>query len=99
MRGKITGRFAYLLLLPAIIAVAGSGKGGKVVESEPRIISGMSITGNDETTKSLYIVPWKSSDVSKEITFTSGMLNEELKPVDKKDFIRQLDLYKSSKKN
>jgi len=99
MRRKIPGRVAFLLLLPAIIAAGGTGKGSKVADGEPRVISGMSIMGNDETTKSLYIVPWKSSEVGKEITFASGILNEELTPVDKDEFIRQLDLFRTSNSN
>ena len=32
-------------------------------EQKAKELSGMSIVGNDEAPKSLYIVPWKSSEV------------------------------------
>jgi len=82
----------FVLLLPAAIAAADDGPKG----NEPKVISGMSIVGNDETPKSLYIVPWKSSKDGKGVVFTSGILNEDLHPVDKDEFIRKLDLYKYS---
>ena len=85
----------YILLLPAAIAAAENGRD----ESETKVVSGMSIVGNNETPKSLYIVPWKSSETGKEVSFTSSILNEELSPVDKSDFIRKLDFYKQSNPN
>lgn len=83
---------AYILLLPAAIAAAESGRD----DSEPKVVSGMSILGNNETPKSLYIVPWKTSEAGKEVSFTSSILNEELRPVDKSDFIRRIEFYKQS---
>lgn len=87
---------AYGLLLPAVIAAAEDRRDG----SEPKVVSGMSIVGNsEETPKSLYIVPWKNSEVGREVNFTPSILNEELSPVDKSDFIRQLDFYRQSNQN
>jgi hypothetical protein len=88
---------AYALLLPAVIAAAEDSRRD---ESEPKVVSGMSIVGNsEETPKSLYIVPWKNSEVGKEVNFSSSILNEKLSPVDKSDFIRELDFYKQSNQN
>jgi len=86
---------AFALVLPSFIAAAED----KRDENEPKVVSGMSIVGNNETPKSLSIVPWKNSEVSKEVNFTSSILNEELKPVDKSDFIRELELYRNSNPN
>lgn len=100
-RGAAQGMFknhryiAFILLLPTAIAIADDGHD----KNEPKMISGMSIVGNDETPKSLYIVPWKNSEVSSEVKLTPGILNEELRPVDKNDFIRELDLYKIGNPN
>jgi hypothetical protein len=85
----------YALLLPVAVAAAEDRRD----QSEPKVVSGMSIVGNDETPKSLYIVPWKNSEVGKEVNFTPSILNEELKPVDKSEFIRELDLYRNSNPN
>lgn len=87
---------ACALLIPAAIAAAEERRD----ESEPKVLSGMSIVGNsEETPKSLYIVPWKNSEVGREVNFTPSILNEELSPVDKSDFIRELDFYRQSNQN
>jgi hypothetical protein len=64
-------------------------------QSEAKELSGMSIVGNDEAPKSLYIVPWKSSDIGAE-TSLNMMLNEGDVPVDRDVFKRQLEFYKVS---
>jgi hypothetical protein len=78
-----------LVLLPAITVMA------KDKESAPKELSGMSIVGNDETPKALYIVPWRSSEIGVE-TSLNMMLNEGDVPVDRDVFIRQLDFYEVS---
>ena len=55
-------------------------------------MSGMSIVGNDEAPKSLYIVPWKSSEIGVE-TSLNKFFNESDVPVDRDVFKRQLDFY------
>jgi len=56
----------------------------------------MSIVGNDEAPKSLYIVPWKSSEIGVE-TSLNAMLNDREMPVDRDVFKRQLDFYTVSR--
>lgn len=56
-------------------------------------LSGISIVGNKEAPKSLYIVPWKSSEIGIETGLTSGLMDESLRPVDKEVFQRQLDFH------
>ena len=82
-----------LVLFPAVVAAAGDGKSDE--QSEAKELSGMSIVGNDEAPKSLYIVPWKSSEVGVE-TSLDTMLNEGDVPVDRDVFKRQLEFYKVS---
>ncbi len=64
-------------------------------QSEAKELSGMSIVGNDEAPKSLYIVPWKSSEIGAE-TSLETILNEGDVPVDRDVFRRQLEFYKVS---
>jgi len=63
--------------------------------SETKELSGMSIVGNDEAPKSLYIVPWKSSEIGVE-TSLDMMLNEVDVPVDRDVFRRQIEFYQIS---
>jgi hypothetical protein len=81
-----------VVLLPALSAVAQPS------ESEPKELSGMSIVGNDEAPKSLYIVPWKSSEIGVE-TSLNRMLNESDVPVDRDVFMRQLAFFEVSTAN
>ncbi|HYS03668.1 MAG TPA: hypothetical protein VEW47_00600 [Candidatus Dormibacteraeota bacterium] len=53
---------------------------------------GMSILGNQETPKSLVIVPWKSSKLGDTAGF-SPMLDDSREPVDKEVFMRALSYY------
>lgn len=62
-------------------------------EEEVKTLSGISIIGNKEVPKSLYIVPWKDSQVGLETSLTSGLLDEGLKPVDLETFGRELNFY------
>jgi hypothetical protein len=97
-----------LLLTPAGAALARDGgavktaakaeqpkQGAKPMEAKE--LSGMSVIGNDEAPKALYIVPWKSSEIGVE-TNLNMMLNADDKPVDRDVFMRQLDFYELSTK-
>jgi hypothetical protein len=79
----------FLMLAPAALA---AGKGAKG-DGEAKEVSGMSIMGNNETPKSLYIVPWKSSEIGGETGLTSNLLNDSMTPVDREVFMRELDFY------
>ena len=52
----------------------------------------MSILGNEETPKSLVIVPWKSSEMGDELSL-SDTLDDRARPVDKEVFLRELRFY------
>lgn len=67
-----------------------------VKAQEVKAVSGMSIVGNNEAPKSLYIVPWKSSEIGMETDLSSNLLNESLIPVDKDVFLREVDFYNAS---
>ena len=65
--------------------------------ADAKELSGMSIVGNDEAPKALYIVPWKGSEIGRE-TSVNMMLNENAAPVDRDVFRRQLEFYEQSTK-
>ena len=62
------------------------------VETGPKVISGMSILGNQEAPKSLVIVPWKSSEIGESLGI-STMLDDSRQPVDREVFLRALSYY------
>src|SRR5512144_1214330 len=69
-----------VLLFSAVMATAEDAGVGE--QSEAKELSGMSIVGNDGAPKSLYIVPWKSSEIGAE-TSLDTILNEGDVPVDR----------------
>ena len=79
-----------VVLFSAVMATAQDLDKDK--ESEAKELSGMSIVGNDEAPKSLYIVPWKSSEIGVETTLDM-MLDESDVPVDRDVFKRRLEFY------
>jgi len=91
--GRTLALFLCFVLFPAVMALAQDVDKDK--ESEAKELSGMSIVGNDEAPKSLYIVPWKSSEIGVE-TSLNMMLNQGDVPVDRDVFMRQLDFYRIS---
>ncbi len=90
-----------VVLFSAVMATAQNVNKDKQSEagkqSEAKELSGMSIVGNEEAPKALYIVPWKSSEIGAE-TNLDMMLNEGDVPVDRDVFKRQLDFYQVSTK-
>jgi hypothetical protein len=61
-------------------------------ETGPKVISGMSILGNQEAPTSLVIVPWKSSVIGDSVGI-STILDDSRAPVDREVFMRALRYY------
>ncbi len=68
----------------------------KKKKDNAKTLSGISIIGNKDAPKSLYIVPWRSSELGLETDLNSSLLNEGMHPVDKDVFIRELNFYEIS---
>ena len=76
------------------ISIAGTATAASKNNSDDaKSLSGISIVGNKEAPKSLFIVPWKSSEIGFETGLSSSLLNEKMLPVDKEVFTRELNFY------
>jgi len=73
--------------------VIAQEKDDNKAKGEAKELSGISIVGNKEAPKSLFIVPWKSSELGVETGLSSRLLNEQMQAVDKDVFERELDFY------
>lgn len=78
--------YFLVLLLTATPVLADDAKDGD------KVLSGMSIIGNDEAPKSLVIVPWKSSELGDTLE-VSRALDDRRQPVDRDVFTRALQYY------
>lgn len=70
----------------------GQTEGPQAQTEKDKVISGMSILGNQDAPKSLVIVPWKSSQIGDSVGI-STMLDDSRLPIDKEVFMRMLSYY------
>jgi len=84
-----------LILLPAVMAMAKDDESARKETTEAKELAGISIVGNDEAPKSLYIVPWKSSELGVE-TSLQMLANSGDAPLDREVFQRHLSYYQVS---
>jgi len=85
---RITLACLLTSVLTAAVATAAEEEG-----QGDKVLSGMSVVGNDEAPKSLVIVPWKSSGLGDAIDLSS-VRDDGHGPVDREVFRRQLDYYR-----
>jgi len=81
------------LIVVSILFLTGVRAEGASNEEDDKVLSGMSIVGNDEAPKSLVIVPWKSSELGDTLE-VSRALDDGRQPVDRDVFQRGLDYYR-----
>jgi hypothetical protein len=63
-----------LLCCIPLLLVAGAVQGEEPEEKSDKLLSGMSIVGNDEAPKSLVIVPWKTSELGHTLDVSKAQL-------------------------
>ena len=80
------------ILVCVLLVFAAGAAGGESAGKGDKLLSGMSIVGNDEAPKSLVIVPWKSSELGDSLD-VSRLLDDGRQPVDKEVFMRELSYY------
>jgi hypothetical protein len=81
-----------LLICAALLLAAVAARAEDAEKDGDKLLSGMSIVGNDDAPKSLVIVPWKSSELGHTIDVSRG-LDDGRQPVDRDVFMRELDYY------
>ena len=86
-------RFLFALSLMSWLAVAGTATAQAPESPDDKVLSGMSIVGNDEAPKSLVIVPWKTSELSDALD-VSRALDDGRGPIDREVFQRGLAYYR-----
>ncbi|QWV96929.1 hypothetical protein KP003_17335 [Geomonas nitrogeniifigens] len=79
------------------VDVAAAAPAG-AADPEAKMVGGMSILGNKEAPMSLFIVPWKTSELGAE-TSLARTLTERQVPVDRDVFLREVAFYEVSTGN
>ena len=85
-----------ILILLLSVSISNLSYAEKKKKIEVKALSGISIIGNKDAPKSLYIVPWRSSELGIESDLNSSLLNEGMHAVDKDVFVRELNFYEIS---
>ena len=81
-----------IALCAAVFLLSGTSYAEDNKEQGDKLVSGMSIVGNDEAPKALVIVPWKSSALGDTLD-VSKLMDNGRQPVDREVFGRALDYY------
>ena len=81
-----------IVICLVLLLATGSAAGEEPKQKGDKVLSGMSIVGNDEAPKSLVIVPWKSSQLGSTLDLARAF-GEGREPVDRDVFLRELDYY------
>ncbi len=90
-RNRASAYVAAIACVFALVAPFASAEDAPAEEGDKHV-SGMSIVGNDESPKSLVIVPWKSSDLSGDLDPTRRF-GQDRSPLDPEVFGRALDYH------
>jgi len=81
-----------LIFCMALLLATSAARSEDAAAKDDKVLSGMSIVGNDEAPKSLVIVPWKSAGLGDTLDVGS-VLGDGRQPVDRDVFMRELDYY------
>ncbi len=106
MYRKLVFSFCLVLFSAAMVVAEDNGSSGPngsggpnasnvSGDSDAKTLRGMSVLGNNEAPMSLFIVPWKTSELGVE-TNLHRTLNERDVPVDREVFMREIDFYEVS---
>ena len=93
--GRLIAALTGMSLL--VLAIFSSQAVAADKEGKAKTLSGISIVGNNEAPKSLFIVPWRSSEIGSDSGLQSGLMDDSMKPVDKEVFMREIDFYEIRK--
>lgn len=91
-------RVIKIIITLAVIVMATVAIGA---DSKPagniKKLTGISIVGDKEAPKSLYIVPWHNAEVKQNISLSSNLIDDNMQAVDRESLLQQLQLYELSK--
>lgn len=79
----------------AVVPAAPAAEAAASSDPEARSVKGMAVLGNNEAPMSLFIVPWKTSELGATTTL-KRTLDERDVPVDRDVFQRELAFYQVS---
>ena len=86
-----------IIALIALAAASGAIAADNNQPDDIKQMKGISIQGDKEAPKSLYIVPWHDAEHKQNTSLSSDLIDSELRAIDRDSLMRQLRLYELSK--
>lgn len=86
-----------IITLAAIVMTAASLGADSNQAGNIKQLTGISIVGDKEAPKSLYIVPWHNAEVKQNASLSTNLIDDNMQAVDRKSLHQQLQLYELSK--
>ena len=83
-----------LILITTVTAVTGAEQGSA---DDIKQLRGISIVGDKEAPRSLYIVPWQNAELTQSTSLSTRLVDKDMKAVDEESFQQQLRLHQLSK--
>ena len=90
-------RMKSIIALIALTTASGVIAADDNSSNDIKQMKGISIQGDKEAPKSLYIVPWHTAEHKQSTSLSTSLVSNEMKPVDHDSFVQQLRLYELSK--
>lgn len=82
----------------AIITIAAVSIGAEDKPADDiKQFTGISIVGDKEAPRSLYIVPWQNAELKQNTSLSSNLVDKNMHAVDRQSIQQQLQLYELSK--
>ena len=92
---NITTGFFISIIFSSLTTVYAANESAEKIKHLP----GISIVGNKEAPKSLYIIPWQNTEHKHSVKHSPGLIKNTMQPLDPDSFRLQLQLYKLSNTN
>ena len=80
-----------LMLVAAVAAAAAIGADNSQSD-EVKQLQGINVVGNKESPKSLFIIPWQTTELEQNTSLSSSFTDSSMQPLDQKSFRQQLRL-------
>ena len=90
-------RITLILILAAAVTATVATGADNSQPGEVKQLQGINIVGNKEAPKSLFIVPWQTTEHKQNTSLSSNFTDSRMQPLDRDSFQQQLRLHELGK--
>jgi hypothetical protein len=93
----ILQRITHILMLAAAVTATAAIGEENSPPDDIKELQGINIVGNKEVPKSLFIIPWQTTEHEQNTSLTSNFSDSSMQPLDRESFQQQLWLHELGK--